>query len=56
MAEGEEGMKVGDMDPPKKDQASDQRQQGLGLWGTGMPTEAGVAAGQQGDNRWSERG
>ena len=51
MAEGDEGRKVGDMDPQKADRAPDQRKQRLGPWGTGTPTEAGVAAGQQGDDQ-----
>ena len=45
MAEGDEGMKVGDMDPLKEDRAPNQRQQMLGRWGTGVPTEAGDGGG-----------
>ena len=44
MAEGDEGMKVGDMDPLRGGRAPDQRQQRLGRWGTGTRTETGVAA------------
>ena len=54
MAEGDEGMKVGDMDPPKEDLAPDQRQQRLRRWGTATQTEAGVAAGKQGDEQWCQ--
>ena len=53
MAKGDEGMNVGNMDPQKEGRAPDQRQQRLGRWGTGTPADAGVAAGQQGEDPWN---
>ena len=53
-AGGEEGMNIGDMDPPKEGRAPDQRQQRLGRWSTGTLTAAGVAARQQGGNQWCQ--
>ena len=41
MAEGDEGMKVGDKDHPKEDRAPNQSQQRLERLGTGAPTEVG---------------
>ena len=55
MAEGDEGMKVIDMDPPQEIRAPNQRQQRLRGRGTGALTEAGnsgevgVCAGDQSD-------
>ena len=46
VAARDEGMTVEDMDPKRRDQGPWRQQ--LGRWGTGAPTDADVAAGQQG--------
>ena len=46
MAAGDGGKKVWDTELPREDQ--DPLQQLLGRWDTGVPTDADVAAGQQG--------
>ena len=46
VAGGDEGMKVGDMDLPRED--LDPRQQRLGRWDRGAPTDVDVAAEQKG--------
>ena len=45
-AAGDEVMTVEDMDPQRREQGP--RQQRLGQWGTGAPTDADVAAELQG--------
>ena len=46
MAAGDEVMTVEDIDPQRREQGP--RRQRLGRWGSGAPTDADVAAGQQG--------
>ena len=50
VAAGDEGMKVGNIDPPREDQ--DPRNQGLAQWAT----DKEVAAGQQGDGGHQKSG
>ena len=52
MAERDEGMNVGSIDPQKAGRAPDQRQERQGRWGTGLPADGGLAAGQQGEGQW----
>ena len=46
VAAGDKMTTVKDMDPPRRKQGL--RRRWLGQWGTGAPTDADVAAGQQG--------
>ena len=54
MAEGDEGMNVGGMDPQNEGRALDQRQQGLGRWDTGTPADEGVVAWQHSEDQWCQ--